>query len=55
MPKKAEILCEENEFAQMCELMRIVDNAEDMLSNNNVTFTVFAPVIHLTKTMDRCL
>lgn len=38
-----EILCQENEFVQMCELMRAVDGAEDMLSNKNETFTVFAP------------
>lgn len=39
----ADILCQENEFVQMCELMRVVENAEEMLSDVNATFTLFAP------------
>ena len=27
----------------MCELMRVVEGAEDMLSDTNTTYTVFAP------------
>mmetsp|Transcript_26697 Transcript_26697/g.62701 ORF Transcript_26697/g.62701 Transcript_26697/m.62701 type:complete len:957 (-) Transcript_26697:114-2984(-) len=39
----ADILCDANEFVQMCELMRAVEGAEDELSSSNSTFTVFAP------------
>jgi hypothetical protein len=37
----ADLLCRETEFEQMCELMRAVDGAEEMLTN--FTYTVFAP------------
>jgi hypothetical protein len=41
--KKAEILCEEKEFEIMCDLMRNVDNAEEILTSSNSTWTIFAP------------
>jgi len=38
----AEIICEQNDFVQMCTLMRLVDTAEELLSSNS-TWTIFAP------------
>ncbi len=39
----AEILCEENDFVSMCNLMLASGDAETLLSSSNTTWTIFAP------------